>query len=176
MSTSALTISGALKQAWTDEELQKQFEDKNSPLSALETVRGTMAWINERLYVAVPTGVATANDRLLVYDTQHQWWTIHDIPASALVPFRRSDREELTFGYATGPNRVGSHYQGLVTDRGNVITSRWRSGWSDYGQPIEKTMRETKVWGSGACLVAFSVDFNSGQTASQEAAFSFSGT
>lgn len=42
MATSALTISGALKQAWTDQELQKQFEDKNSPLSALETVRGTM--------------------------------------------------------------------------------------------------------------------------------------
>jgi hypothetical protein len=33
VSTSALTISGALKQAWTDEELQKQFEDRNSPLS-----------------------------------------------------------------------------------------------------------------------------------------------
>jgi hypothetical protein len=42
VSTSALTISGALKQAWTDEELQKQFEDRNSPLSALESVRGTM--------------------------------------------------------------------------------------------------------------------------------------
>ena len=42
MSTSALTIAGAVKDAWTDTELQKQFEDKNSPLSALESVRGTM--------------------------------------------------------------------------------------------------------------------------------------
>src|SRR4029077_19719629 len=42
MATSALTIAGAVKDAWTDTELQKQFEDKNSPLSALEAVRGTM--------------------------------------------------------------------------------------------------------------------------------------
>src|SRR4051812_42745142 len=42
MSTSALTIAGAVKEAWTDTELQKQFEDRNSPLSALESVRGTM--------------------------------------------------------------------------------------------------------------------------------------
>jgi len=42
MATSALTIAGAVKDAWTDTELQKQFEDRNSPLSALETVRGTM--------------------------------------------------------------------------------------------------------------------------------------
>ena len=39
MSTSALTIAGAVKEAWTDTELQKQFEDRNSPLSALETAR-----------------------------------------------------------------------------------------------------------------------------------------
>jgi hypothetical protein len=42
MATSALTIAGAVKDAWTDTELQKQFEDRNSPLSALEAVRGTM--------------------------------------------------------------------------------------------------------------------------------------
>jgi hypothetical protein len=40
MSTSALTVVGALKQGWTDNELQAQFENKNSPLSALETVPG----------------------------------------------------------------------------------------------------------------------------------------
>ena len=56
MATSALTISGALKQAWTDEELQKQFEDRNSPLSALETVRGTM--IGSQAQVAILPGRA----------------------------------------------------------------------------------------------------------------------
>jgi hypothetical protein len=40
MSTTALTVVGAIKQGWTDNELQAQFENKNSPLSALETVSG----------------------------------------------------------------------------------------------------------------------------------------
>jgi hypothetical protein len=56
MATSALTIAGAIKDAWTDTELQKQFEDKNSPLSALETVRGTM--IGTQAQVPILTGRA----------------------------------------------------------------------------------------------------------------------
>jgi hypothetical protein len=37
---------------------------------------------------------------------------------SALTAFRRVDRDEVLFGYATGLNRVGSHRIGLRDDRG----------------------------------------------------------
>ena len=42
MAQTALTMAGVVKDIWTDEELQKQFEDKNLPLSRLESVRGVM--------------------------------------------------------------------------------------------------------------------------------------
>ena len=99
MSTSALTISGALKQAWTDEELQKQFEDKNSPLSALETVRGTM--IGSQAQVAILPGragsytsVGAAGGALnpatgqpvgqAVYTMPYSWFQI-ELETSALI-------------------------------------------------------------------------------------------
>jgi len=99
MATSALTISGALKQAWTDEELQKQFEDKNSPLSALETVRGTM--IGSQAQVPILSGragsytsVGAAGGALnpatgqpvtqAVYTMPYSWFQI-ELETSALV-------------------------------------------------------------------------------------------
>src|SRR5262245_9275043 len=35
-------MATVMKDVWTDERLQKQFEDKNAPLSRLESVRGVM--------------------------------------------------------------------------------------------------------------------------------------
>jgi len=113
----------------------------------------------EQLFVAVPTGVRTVNDRMLVYDTEHKWWTVYDIAASALAGFRRADQAELHHGYASGPQRVGHRSFGSVTDRGQPITSRWRSGWSDYASSQVKTIRETRAWGRGAVRASFSADY-----------------
>jgi hypothetical protein len=134
-----------------------------------------MAWHEEQLYVAIPTGTSTFNDRLLVYDTQHQWWTVYDIAASALAQFRRVDQDELHHGFATGANRVGHRNRGSTIDRtATTITSRWRSGWGDYGNSLQKTIRETKAWGSGAVTASFSTDFNGAQIASLTALFGIS--
>ncbi len=133
---------------------------QGSPINLGSVDKARMVWLNEQLYVAVPTGNASVNDRLLLYDTQHQWWTVYDMPAAALASFRRSDRDELHFGYSSGPNRVGRHALGILDDRGVNMTSRWRSGWSDYQLPQQKTFRETKVWATGAMNVGFSTDFN----------------
>ena len=119
-----------------------------------------MCWHMEQLFVAVPTGNRAYNDRLLVYDTQHQWWTVYDIAASALAAFRRTDPAELHHGYATGPQRIGHRSFGSSDDRGQPIVSRWRSGWLDYGSSQQKTIRETKIWGSGALNIGFAVDFD----------------
>jgi hypothetical protein len=107
-----------------------------------------------------PTGAAAANDRVLVYDTQHGWWSLYDWPASALVSFRADVRPAVHFGYAVGPNRIGAQQLDRSDDRGARIVSRWRSGWGDYGNSQVKTIRETKLWGAGAVITLFSTDFN----------------
>jgi hypothetical protein len=161
-------LSDIIRPLWTgDPEVYYQGLPIN--LNALDAVR--MCWHAEQLFVAVPTGTSTVNDRLLVYDTQHQWWTVYDIAASALAGFRRADRNELCHGYASGPQRVGRRNYGSTDDRGQVITSRWRSGWSDYGASQQRTLRETKVWGTGAVSIGFSVDFYKDQRATRTAIF-----
>src|SRR5262245_49887058 len=42
MAQDAQSMGAAIKDVWTDEELQKQIEAKNAPLGRLEAVRGTM--------------------------------------------------------------------------------------------------------------------------------------
>jgi hypothetical protein len=123
-------ISDVIRPLWTgDPEVYYQGSPIN--LNQLGLVR--MAWHAEQVFIAVPTGSSAFNDRLLVYDTEHKWWTVYDIAASALAAFRRVDRNELHHGYATGPQRVGHRTYGANLDRGARMTSRWRSGWSDYG-------------------------------------------
>ena len=99
MSTSALTIAGAIKDAWTDTELQKQFEDKNSPLSALETVRGTMIGTQAQVPILAGragsyTSVGAAGGALnpatgqpvnqAVYTMPYSWFQV-ELETSALV-------------------------------------------------------------------------------------------
>ena len=125
-----------------------------------------MVWHQERLYVAVPTGSSTFNDRVLVYDTQHEWWSVYDLRASALAPFRSAPAVEwLTFGYASGSNRIAQLVPNITSDQGAAITSRWRSGWSDYGTSQVKTIRESRAWGTGEVVASFSTDYGIGHRA-----------
>jgi hypothetical protein len=149
-------VSDKILPMWTgDVEVYFQSQTINASQIALSR----MVWHDEQVFLSVPTGVATANDRVLVYDTLHGWWSLYDLPASALASFRRADQPELHFGYSTGNNRVARITRGLTDDNGAVITSRWRSGWFDYSSPVNKTIRESKVWGTDAVVCAFSKDF-----------------
>jgi hypothetical protein len=162
-------LSDKMRPLWTGD-LDVYYQGSAINMAQIALVR--LAWLNEQLHVAIPTGTQTFNDRLLVYDTQHQWWTVYDIAASALAPFRRVDIDELHHGFATGVNRVGHTNPGSRLDRtSTAITSRWRSGWSDYGQPVQKDFREMKVWGAGAATISFSTDFHGAQTDSRNALF-----
>lgn len=42
MPQTAVSLAQVMKEAWTSERLQKQFEDKNAPLGRIEALRGTM--------------------------------------------------------------------------------------------------------------------------------------
>jgi hypothetical protein len=134
-----------------------------------------MTWLNEQLFVAVPTGSSSSTTGLLVYDVQHQWWTVYDIPpprspGSAGRP-RRAALRLLDRAEPGGPPR-----HRLLDDRGVNMTSRWRSGWSDYDIPQNKTFRETKMWATGAMNVGFSTDFNPTQTSVATPAFTTTAT
>lgn len=56
MSQTAITMATVMKDIWTAERLQKQFEDKNAPLGRLESVRGVM--IGNQAQVPIHAGRA----------------------------------------------------------------------------------------------------------------------
>jgi hypothetical protein len=118
-----------------------------------------LGYVNERLYVGATT-TGTTNNRTLVYEPEHDWWSLWDIPAACFASFRISSSPELVFGYATGDNHVGRHNLTFVNDDGAAITSRWRSGWFDAGEPSRKTIRESKAWGDGKVFYSLSSNFN----------------
>jgi len=166
-------LSDAVGPMWTQD---PEIYFRSSPINLARLDLARVHWHMERLYVAVATGAAATNDRLLVYDTLGKWWSLYDTPASALASFRPDVRPLLHFGYASGPNRVGRQAPGTDVDRGNqTIVSRWRSGFSDYGGPQQITLRETKVWGSGAAIVSFSTDYDRAMTANVDTLFGKAG-
>src|SRR3954471_4053742 len=102
-------------------------------LNMTSVANAAMAFNREQVFVAVPTGSSATNNRVLVYDPRYQWWSLYDMPAAAMAPFRVSTQSDLMFAYAAGTNDVGRHATGQVTDAGAAIPSRWRSGWWDMG-------------------------------------------
>jgi len=120
----------------------------------------------DRIYLAFPS--AEANNRVLVYDPKFDWWSLLSIPASCLATFRIGSTEELVFGYASGDNKIGRHSSVFTNDEGAAIESRWRSGWFDLNNPDRKTIRESKVWGSGRVGMGLDSDFiiNTAETVS----------
>jgi hypothetical protein len=114
----------------------------------------------EQLYLAFPT--ESTNNRILVYDPRAEWWSLYNIPASALTPFRIGAQAELAFGYATGAKEIGRYGPSFTNDDGSAIESHWRSGWFDLSNPDVKTLAASKVWGTGKVSYGLGHDFYSG--------------
>lgn len=141
---------------------------RSNTLNASSITTTAMAFFNERLYLSVPTGSASENDRTLVFDPRYGWWSLYDVPAAAMCVFRPSSAEELVFCTTSA---IGKHtarhgssayaLDNMATDAtgGTDISSRWRSGWLDFGDPVTKSVRETRLWGEGSCDVRLTVDF-----------------
>lgn len=119
-----------------------------------------LAWHDERLYFAFPSGSATTNDRVLVYDPEGDYWTLWGIPAAGMTSFRVGDQADLIFSYATGSNHIGRLNSTFTSDDGATITSSYQSGFYDLGSPgsVAHT-RWTRLWGSGAPTVSVFTDF-----------------
>lgn len=123
------------------------------PLNHTYIAGSAGTWFEERFYLSVPTTNGANNDHLLVFDPLHGWWTLYDIPAQALCPFRIGSDTELVF--VNGPH-LYRHAPDFANDAmepdgtgGVALDARWRSGWIDYGTMDVKTIRESILTGSG---------------------------
>lgn len=119
-----------------------------------------MAWHDERLYVAFPSGTSTANDRLLVYSPADNYWMIWDVAVNSLMSFLSiSGPSTLVFAYAAGANHIGRLSNAYTTDGGTAIASRYRTGFYDLGSEEEKRIRNVTMWGTGSPSYSFSRNF-----------------
>lgn len=141
---------------------------RSNTLNVSQIEKCAMTVHDERVYLSCPTGTSVTNDRTLVFDPRYGWWSLYDLPAAALTTFQPgsgSSREELVFAHAT-QNHIARHARAYTADLmesgatgGTAITSRWRSGWQDFGDPNVKTVRETRLWGQGRCNFKLYRDF-----------------
>jgi hypothetical protein len=91
----------------------------SSALNQAQISLCALHWHDERLYFAYPSGSATSNDRVAVWDSTSDKWTIWDLPAADLDSLRISNNEELVFPYATGTADIGRHSSSYTQDGGN---------------------------------------------------------
>jgi hypothetical protein len=97
---------------------------RSDSLNMGEIDNAAMTWHRERIYLAVTTGVASANDRMLVHDPRYGWWSLYDIPATSLASWRPGNDEELVFGNATsGSKFLGRHSDAYATDTNSTAVS-----------------------------------------------------
>jgi hypothetical protein len=127
----------------------------------------TMVYHDERLWLSFPASASSTNNRQLVFDPHEKWWSLADFPAGPMCNFRPGNVEELVFGYAAGTKHIGRYVAGeydaddmtTTGTGGTAITARWQSGWFNYGQPVVKTIRESKISGIGLVTVTFYRDY-----------------
>ena len=154
---------------------------KSNTLNHGAVTTAAAAFHDDKLFLAVPTGTSATNDRVLVYDPAHQWWSLYDLPAAALARFRVGDQAELVFAAATGSNYVYRHSSAYTADAmsasatgGSAITARWRSGWVDMGSTVPKTIRESHVTGTGSLSLLVTKDWEDSTSTPQAVSLSAS--
>ena len=129
--------------------------------------KARMLYHNQQVHLAVPTGSSSFNNRLFVLDPRDGWWTVWDIQAAALASFKIGSSPELVFSYADGYKRIGRMQDGLPTDAARSATASTtifsfiKTAFNDFGSAVHKTVRESKVWGSGKIRFALNDDFGS---------------
>ena len=126
--------------------------------------RVRIAWVGRRLYVA--NGFV-----ILVYDAVANAWASWAVPGlgggevRSLSPIAASatanTRMTLAIGHSGGVSRLD---ESVSLDAGAVFDSRWRSGFNDFGSPLQKMIRETIVEGSGTPTLRWSRDWGALQT------------
>lgn len=122
-------------------------------------------WFNDRLYALLNT---SANNRLFVWDSTLDVWTVWSNDYRSMASFIRStnrgDRETLHAG--TTGTAIHKFDPTLATDAGSAIASYYRLPFESYGDPGEKRIRETLLEGVGAPTLQLSKDWGAMSTGS----------
>ena len=145
----------------------------SSKLNQAAVSASSMTWHQEKLYIAVPTGGSITNNLVLVYDLRNGWWSVWDIPMGSVCStfFGSSSIPSLFFSHQTSAKIavLGSSYKTdgctlVSSTAGSAIPTKWVSGWFNLGSPSVKTLRETKLWGTGKLKFGTGVDYAGAST------------
>lgn len=149
-------VSALIEPLFTGE-IPSSYADSAINFSAIDQAR--MMFHQQQVFLAVPVGASSVNNRMLVFDPRYGWWTVWDLGASAMYsfPFTKAN-PRILFAKAAGGNDLGKVNSGLSADAGVGFQSRIKFGFSDFGIPVAKTLRETQVWGTGKIRFATARD------------------
>jgi hypothetical protein len=131
------------------------------PLNPAAVSLARMCYHNQLVYVSVATGSSSVNSNVFVLDLRNGAWSVWDIGAAALCTFKASSQPDLMFAYSSGSNLVGRVSSGFVDDAGVKILSWIKLAFNSLGSSGHKTIRESKVWGSGNVRFSIADDFSS---------------
>lgn len=122
----------------------------------------SIGYANDRLYVTPDNTVAVT----FVYDFLLKAWSVYDWKATALAVFTFSNRPEVAVAINGSTQAVHRHSAAYTDDAGVAITTRYRSGFADFGPADEKVVREWLIDGTGSVGMAVAVNMGELDTAS----------
>lgn len=142
---------------------------ENLNYSAIAAVR-VYATRDQRVLVAVPTGVSADNTRLVEVitwmrtqerDTRRLGGPacmFHDLPVSALCTFRPGN-VDFVVGAASNASKIHLMFNG-VNDDGVAIDAYWKSGWQKFiSEEPKERIRRLNIELTGHCSVEVFTDF-----------------
>lgn len=148
----------------------KTSPDRRNPRSTLggmtfptwERVKGFITYLDNCLYVGFPekAGEETIK-RMLKVDLETGRVTYWKTELVGTMIFAETFGGTQRLWFSGGPGHKGIFYFDPTTDEDPVVEMDpyYESGFYDLGSPDEKTLTQTKLWGSGTVKVAVAEDY-----------------
>lgn len=126
------------------------FSGEAMSMTALDEVQLSM--VGEQLVVNYPTG---SENRQLVSDVRFGGWTYWNLAADAICSVPVSGNDRLWFANGTDLHKQGE----AADDDGTSIVAFWQGPWETYALLGEKTIRSTRLFGSGQGRLGYAADY-----------------
>lgn len=124
-----------------------------------------ITYLNDCLYVGLQ-GAGSSIDRVLKFDLRKQGWTIYTASLFAMTPWieQGSERPRIYFsGAGAGNKQIYLYTDEEERDATVAMNPYWQSGFYDLEIEDEKTLVDTKLWGSGEVEVNVGEDFKAAE-------------
>jgi hypothetical protein len=138
-------------------------------LGPIVTTLGTRRWVNaagiafmgEAIYVGLESGGVV--DRVMKFDLRKQAWTIFTAALNSLVAWNeQTDNRARIFFSGTGAGNRRVYFYTPATDvdaSAADLDCRWQSGFYELEDADEKTLVQTKMWGTGEPTLKVAGDY-----------------